>query len=372
MLRCHISDTHDDVEGAWASAPEHCALTSSRACGSPLMRISRATAVFLATALLGAACSSSPAAQPQARKPKVTYSPISGMPVTSPDQRVLVVKVENTAPARPQVGLSQADMVFVEEVEGGITRFAAVFSSQRPETVGPVRSARITDPQLVAQFGKVAFAYSGAQAKMAPVLRAANLVQVRESRRGTGWTRATERSAPHNLYGHPAGLLEQAGAGIAVAAPFGREFSDTLPAGGSPVQSVRVPYPAESITVDWSAGDWVITSGRDVITDGAPVQPGSVLVQYVRQTASQFHDRHGGVTPFAETVGSGTGVYLRDGRSWDVTWRRATESDPTVWLDSAGKPLQFARGTIWNLLVPKERPVEITRPAPAASPSTSP
>lgn len=332
----------------------------------------RRLVVVLVASVVLAACGGGPSGKSAARTPKVTYSPISGQPVTSPDQRILVVKIENTAPARPQLGLSAADVVFVEEVEGGITRFAALFSSQRPETVGPVRSARITDPQLVTQFGTVAFAYSGAQAKLAPVLRAAALIEVRESRGGTGWTRSKERSAPHNLYGHPAGLLEQAGDGVTEASEFGRQFSNTPPPGGTAVASVVAKYPAERMTIDWLAGGWQISSGKDVITDGAPVRPGSILIQYVRQSPSQFHDRHGGVTPFAETIGRGTGVYLRDGRYWRVSWHRPTESGPTTWFDAQGQALQFARGTIWNLLVPRERRVEITRPTAGASPSTSP
>lgn len=321
--------------------------------------------------------------------PPPVYSPISGREVTSPDQRVLVIKVENTGAARPQVGLSAADMVFVEEVEGGITRLAAVFSSQRPDTVGPVRSARITDPQLVAQFGKVAFVYSGAQARMAPVLAAANLIQVKE-RRNDAWTRSTLRGAPHNLYGHPTALLDQAGDEVSVATSMSRSFGEGIPAGGQSVVSLKAAYPAESMIVKWDSAmkQWEITSGRDVITDGtqalandpvaegAPVRPADVLVQYVVQRPSQFHDRHGGVTPFAQTVGTGTGLFLRDGRMWNVKWSRPAESDPTVWTDAqTGAPVVFKRGTIWNLLIPKDRPVAVTKPAPSsasgsASPST--
>lgn len=356
---------------------------------SPAVVRTRAAAAGIAAvaALLLAACGGSPQAAKHARTgPPPVYSPISGRVVTSPDQRVLVVKVENTAAARPQVGLSAADMVFVEEVEGGITRFAAVFSSQRPDTVGPVRSARITDPQLVAQFGRVAFVYSGAQARMAPVLAAANLKQVREQR-NEGWTRSTLRGAPHNLYGHPAGLLDQAGDSIATASDMGRTFDETTATGGTPVASVKAAYPAESMTIDWdpAAKLWQVTAGRDVITDGTPalatdpqadgtpVHPADVLIQYVVQRPSAFHDRHGGVTPFAETVGSGTGLLLRDGQMWQVRWTRATDSDPTRWADATtGAPVAFKRGTIWNLLVPRERPVQVTKPAaPSSSASAS-
>ena len=337
--------------------------------------------------LLAACGGSTKTAKPGRVAPPPVYSPISGREVTSPDQRVLVIKVENTAAARPQVGLSSADMVFVEEVEGGITRLAAVFSSQRPDIVGPVRSARITDPQLVAQFGKVAFVYSGAQARMAPVLAAANLIQVKE-RRNDAWTRSTLRGAPHNLYGHPTALLDQAGEGVSVASSMNRRFSDAIPVGGTAILAMKAAYPAESMVVQWDAPtkQWRITSGRDVITDGtaavatdptsegSPVRPADVLVQYVIQRPSQFHDRHGGVTPFAQTIGTGTGLLLRDGQMWNVKWSRATEADPTVWSDATtGAPVSFKRGTIWNSLVPNDRPVQITKPVlAAASGSASP
>lgn len=342
---------------------------------------------LLAITLLAACGGATKTAERGRTAPPPLYSPISGREVTSPDQRVLVIKVENTAAARPQVGLASADMVFVEEVEGGITRLAAVFSSQRPDIVGPVRSARITDPQLVAQFGKVAFVYSGAQARMSPVLKAANLIQVKE-RRNDAWTRSTLRGAPHNLYGHPTALLDQAGDGVSTAKSMGRSFSDAIPTGGTAIVSIKAAYPAESMVVQWdaTAKHWQVTSGRDVITDGtpavagdaeaagSPVHPADVLVQYVIQRPSQFHDRHGGVTPFAQTIGTGAGVLLRDGQMWNVKWSRATEADPTVWTyATTGASVSFKRGTIWNLLVPNDRPVQVTKPTPpAASGSASP
>ena len=88
---------------------------------------------------------------------------------------VLVVKIDDTTQAHPQIGLEDADIVYVEQVEGGLTRLAAVFSSVIPQRIGPVRSARISDIEIMSQFGRVAFAYSGAQSKLLPVIAAANL-----------------------------------------------------------------------------------------------------------------------------------------------------------------------------------------------------
>ena len=81
---------------------------------------------------------------------------------------VLVVKIDDTKYAHPQIGLEAADIVYIEQVEGGVTRLAAVFSSKIPDRIGPVRSARISDIDILSQFGRVAFAYSGAQSKLLP------------------------------------------------------------------------------------------------------------------------------------------------------------------------------------------------------------
>ena len=86
------------------------------------------------------------------------------------DGPILAVKIDDTAPAHPQAGLEDADIVYIEQVEGGLTRLAAIFSSKIPPVIGPVRSARISDLDILQQFGRVAFAYSGAQSKLLPVI----------------------------------------------------------------------------------------------------------------------------------------------------------------------------------------------------------
>jgi hypothetical protein len=91
------------------------------------------------------------------------------------DGPILVVKIDDTTLSHPQVGLKSADVVYIEQVEGGLTRLAALFSSKIPARVGPVRSARISDLELLAQYGKVGFAFSGAQRKLLPEIAAANI-----------------------------------------------------------------------------------------------------------------------------------------------------------------------------------------------------
>ena len=100
------------------------------------------------------------------------------------DGPILVVKIDDTFAAHPQAGLEDADVVYIEQVEGGLTRLAAVFSSKIPDVIGPVRSARISDIELLEQFGRVAFAYSGAQSKLLPVIAEANLENLGAQRQG--------------------------------------------------------------------------------------------------------------------------------------------------------------------------------------------
>src|SRR4051794_34492364 len=118
--------------------------------------------------------SATPTPKPKPKPKPSNASPLTGWP-GGLGKPVLVVKIDNTTPAHPQVGIDDADIVYLEQVEGGLTRLAAVFSGTLPRTVGPVRSARQTDIELFAQYGRVAFAYSGAQHKVLTMLHHANL-----------------------------------------------------------------------------------------------------------------------------------------------------------------------------------------------------
>ncbi len=128
-----------------------------------------------------------------------TYNSLSGR--EGNDGEILVVKIDDTRSARPQIGVDRADIVYIEQVEGGLTRLAAVFSSEIPTLIGPIRSARISDIEILAQYGRVVFAYSGAQSKLLPVIAAANLNDYGAQRQSPPPRRTTGRLA---LRGRPA------------------------------------------------------------------------------------------------------------------------------------------------------------------------
>lgn len=306
----------------------------------------------------------------------ITYNSISGRVGT--DGSVLVVKVDDTTQAHPQIGLDKADIVYIEEVEGGLTRLAAVFSSEIPTNVGPVRSARISDIDLLSQYGHVAFAYSGAQTKMLPVIAAANLENLGAQRESsTLYVRDDTRFAPVNLILRAdllmAKLMSQQTV-IATSKNMGWTFGPA-PAGGQAVLSVKLKWPANSYSANWSAGDarWLLvhSNSPDLAADGSQLGPTTFVIQMVSITPSIYHDKFGGVTPLSATIGSGTGYVLRNGFAYTAKWNRPDAASGTSWTLPDGTPIPFAGGQIWVAMT--DSPPVFTYPAtPSASASPTP
>lgn len=287
---------------------------------------------------------------------------------------VLVVKVDDTNQAHPQIGLDKADLVYIEEVEGGLTRLAAVFSSIIPTEVGPVRSARISDIDLLAQYGHVAFAYSGAQSKMLPVIRAANLEDFGAERESPEmYTRDTTRFAPVNLILHPDVLMakvQDQKISIDSSKNMGWTFGPP-PSGGKVITSVKLKWPSNRYSATWSAAEsrWLLFHSDlpDLADTGRQLGPTTLVVQIVSITPSIYRDKFGGVTPFSATIGTGTGYVLRDGLAFAATWSRPTASSGTTWTMADGSPIPFAAGQVWVALT--DSPPVFTVPTPSASPT---
>ncbi|MFF8409139.1 DUF3048 domain-containing protein [Streptomyces omiyaensis] len=280
-------------------------------------------------------------------------SPFTGLPARSGP--VLAVKIDNVAAARPQTGLAAADLVYVEQVEGGVTRLLAVYSSRLPDSVGPVRSARESDISLLRPFGTPALAYSGAQTRLTPLLEAAPLELVSQADAPRAFRRSPDRPAPHNLYLDPERALAAA-PGASDARPVGLRFG-AAPEGGTATEARTVRFPAARYTFTWSAADrgWrVALDGRAVTaTDSGPPAPATVVVQRVTVRPSAFRDVNGAVSPYTETTGSGTATVLRDGRAYEARWSRPDPAGGTAFTTPDGSPLPFARGQVWFVLAPR-------------------
>lgn len=276
-------------------------------------------------------------------------APATTAPLTTP---VVAVKVDNVPAAHPQTGLGAADVIYVQPVEGGLTRLVAVFSGDLPEEVGPVRSARRTDLDLLAQFGKPVLAYSGAAPELLPALRSADLVNASPDDAPDAFHRSRDRRAPHNLYVRPGQLPDGATAPAEAPLQFG-----PAPGGGTPAAEHEAAFPAARFTFTWSAPDarWRIAMNGTALTstESGPLTAATVVVQRVVVTAGEAgEDAAGSASPVARTVGSGQSEVLRDGAVFAGTWSRATADVPTRYRTTAGAELPLASGPAWVLLLP--------------------
>lgn len=294
--------------------------------------------------------STAPAQQPIPPPAPLPVSPFTGLP-TDLAAPVLAVKIDNARVARPQSGLAQADLVYVEPVEGGLSRLLAVFQSQVPPVVGPVRSTRASDVELLANFGRPALAFSGAAPSVGALVAAAPVLDVSELVRPGNYHRDPRRRIPHNLYGD-ANLLRQGGA---PPRDIGFRFGSTPP-DGRPVEETEVTYPATSIGVRWepSEGRWMISMDGAPLTSASGPRPSAatVVFQRVSMRDAGVRDAAGSPSPFVATVGSGDAVVLRDGLAFTGSWSRPTPDAITTFTRPDGSPLSFAPGPVWVVLVP--------------------
>lgn len=289
---------------------------------------------------------------------------------------VLVVKVDDTNLAHPQIGVEDADVVYIEQVEGGLTRLAVVFSSKVPTEVGPVRSARISDIDILSQYGRVAFAYSGAQKKLLPVIAAANLQNLgAQAQPPTIYTRDPTRVNPYSMVLRAdllmAKIIEksyQIDSAKSVGWSFGK-----APTLGDEITTATMHWPAARYDAQWSSTDkcWLLfhNSNPNYAQTGKQLCPTTLVIQLVSITASEYHDKVGGVTPFSNTVGTGTGYILRDGTAFAGTWVRTSPEQGTTWSSADGSEISFAPGQVWVALTATAP--DFTHPIPQASSSAT-
>lgn len=277
------------------------------------------------------------------------------------NKQILVVKIDDTNAAHPQIGLESADVVYVEQVEGGLTRLAAIYTSKLPPLIGPIRSARISDIELLAQFGRVGFAYSGAQSKMRPVIAAANLENLSAERNPPSiYGKDPDRPGPVDMILKPDLLLERANANpkirieTATASVF--PFGDA-PKGETNTAVAKVKWPSAKYELRWDSTNekWLIYFNEkpNMAANGDHLYADTAIIQIVSIMPSIYGDKFGEITPFSKTTGSGKAVMLRDGFSYQISWQRNLETDVTTWMSQDGGVANFKPGRTWIFLTDK-------------------
>jgi hypothetical protein len=298
---------------------------------------------------------------------EITYNSISGR--VGNDGPILAVKIDDTRLARPQIGVEDADLVYIEQVEGGLTRLAAIFSSTIPQSIGPVRSARISDIDILAQYGKVIFAYSGAQRAMLTVIANSNLWDYGAQRQSPIiYTRDDVRPGPYDMVLRSDLLMEKVKNDqreVAVSKSAGWSFGEA-PIGGVAIDSVLVQWPASKYEATWSKTEkrWLLSNGGvpNLAASGKQLGATTFVIQNVEISDSIYRSADGGYTPLSETVGSGSGYILRDGRSFKANWSRPTVESGTTWTLADGTEIKFAAGSIWVALTDRKPEFTLTAP----------
>ena len=279
--------------------------------------------------------------------PTGTPAPLTGQ-ATSAEQAALItrpalaVKIDNSPEALPQSGVNNTDLVFEIQVEG-ISRLMAVFHSADAASVGPTRSARYSDPPILAMFGRPLFGWSGANEGVIKAVQSAPwIVNVNWDILHGAYHRSNSRPAPHNLYTDTRTLFSHAQPGQAAPAPV---FSYLSPGqsnnGSSPLPGVNERVGTTPSTWVWDAGSssykrWEYGK-RHTTTDAGQVAATNVVLLATKYSSG----------PVAITTGSGQALVLIGGNQVPGTWTRASQAQPYTLTGADGSPIKLNPGRTW-------------------------
>ncbi len=343
---------------------------------------SMSAVLFLAT---GCAATAGPTQSPSPTPKVYVTAPLTGMQFEEGTNAALAgssvaCKIDNLDVARPQLGLNSADIVFDELVEGGLTRLVAVFHSKMPNAVGPVRSIRPMDPDIIAPLGGIV-CYSGGQLKFVQMMQATNVFnanETEEQNKGT-FSRDPNREAPHNVI---VDIAKLQGSHPELTPPtkqflFAIEENDAnginVPYMGTSVDMLKIYYP--SALAQWTPSAdrsvWLRTQDGKPHTDAADGSQISATNVVVLQVAI---DRQYGHVPKTVMVSSGIAWVFVAGEYIKATWSKASQTAPIVLKDDLDRNVLLNPGNTWVELMPKapEGSIKIVEtPKPKPSPSAT-
>jgi hypothetical protein len=283
-------------------------------------------------------------------------APLTGevVPAGSVDNPSLAAKVDNTLPARPQVGLDHTDIVFEELVEGGITRYVAIWQSDVPKEIGPIRSIRPMDPDIVSAFGGI-IAYSGGQLRFVALMRETNVYNAIHGQSDTAdlMYRTTKKIAPHNVIVYASKLVKRhakiakpnqqfafsADVGSATATKNGKA-TRVLKLSFSPISKPTWVYDSKNSVYKRSQ-----LAGKDLDSRGKQLSAVNVIVLRVGVA------RYKGV-PKTDLIGTGRAYVSSGGKTISATWSKSSAKSPILLQDSEGVTIRLAPGNSWIELVP--------------------
>lgn len=283
-------------------------------------------------------------------------SPLTGAQVgdRTPEHPVLVVKIDNTGGAAPQLGLGAADLVVEELVEGGLTRLAAFYWEQTPRVVGPVRSVRATDIGIVAPADAALIASGGTTRTVRQVERAGipTFFEATDVQATDAFSRDSTRTAPYNLMmdlDSLAGSLDAPGPTVAYL-PFGD--ARDLPRGDVATTVDVVFSPAQATSWRYEDGTGYVRS-PSMAEQGDDFVPQNLLVIDVKVTDAGYQDAAGSTVPTSKFSGRGDAVLFHGGRAIQATWTKDGPDGALALRTPDGEPLGVPVGRTWIELMPR-------------------
>ncbi|MBT8247871.1 MAG: DUF3048 domain-containing protein [Acidimicrobiia bacterium] len=281
--------------------------------------------------------------------PTLRIAPLTGQAGGDPSQRVLIAKISNSYRARPQAGIAEADLVMEVIVEGGVGRWIALYQTEYPEIIGPLRSVREVDPKLIEPFdGRVL--HSGGQPSVRSAL--ARVAVDEGNGRIVGYYREAGRRPVYDLMYNVERLPEDGWVG---SVPPVLPFDSWIPSNGVPAADIDVAMSGPN-TLAWEYADGTYLRHQSgtpsVDVAGAPITADSVVVVFVEPISTGRFDSAGQPVPDYRVVGSGEAVVFRNGRAWPVTWERDSTADFFRFVRSDGREIPMAPGRTWLHITP--------------------
>jgi hypothetical protein len=301
---------------------------------------------------------------PSTSSPVVPPKPAAVNPLTGigpvPSTPLIAVKIDDTGPGRPQLGIDKADVVYIEAVEGGLTRLAAIFGTNKP-TVGYVRSTRPSDPELLLQYGKITEAYSGGAHDSLPLVHKSGITSWSNDAGAPYYSRINRSQSSYiNLALNLADVAKH----VKTPRPKSNGWTfnpslDGLPiTAGTDVRTVVTGSYSSGTPVEFrydvKLGKYIryINGVEQFAADGQPVATTNVIVQSCKVVSHpEDTDVNGNPAQFTYTVGTGRVAVFRQGKEIEGSWSRATTADGTTLHTSTGQVLPLDRGNTWVVLI---------------------
>jgi hypothetical protein len=285
-------------------------------------------------------------------------APLTGEPLAPGEggvaqRRVLAVKIDDAPAVAEHPGLEQADIVVELLVEGGLTRYMGLFQSRVPPTVGPVRSVRTTDFDLVSALGVPVLAFSGGNERtVADALRLPAIAFPPDRADDGVYRRDRSLKAPHNLFLSPPALWGRVLGVASPRSPIGGSRPRSPLDDGDPVAGLRLVFSRvtdSAFVWDAAASSWVRFQRGRVQSDGEgrPLAFDNVIVIMTTYRTSPYDH----TSPEAVSVGSGPALLLSGGRRTPLVWQRPDPSSPFAFRSQDGRTVDIPAGTSWMALL---------------------